>query len=487
MLDPTFGAGGIASVDLDTNFATIRAMAVQNDGRIIIAGRWFTPLGYDVFMLRFMPDGSLDPSFGDSGQATADLDSYFDECTSIAILPDSKIMVAGMVTHGSFPIIAMARFNVDGSLDSTYASGGVTYGVQYPNSSVRKMLIQDDGAILLAGDQEWKMAVFRYLPDGTPDSTFHADGLMTFQSFSGFNVLTSMALQDDGEIVVTGFGGSGQYNVVLARVLPNGNLDQAFGASGYATLDLSLGDDMASSVAIQNDGKIVIVGSTDYYPNYNMFIARFHADGWLDNTFGVDGLSTISISALDDNATDLVLQPDGKFLITGNTQTGVGVYSVALIRLFPNGQLDPSFGQNGSVVHDYTEPHNDHSRAVILQTDGKVLIAGNISGHPTVARFLSGLFISVEEEEVAHSTELSVYPNPTYGSVFLECSLSRPELVTVQIQDMQGRVIRTILNQAPLADGGQSIRIEMDGIAVGQYNVSVRTSQYLQFVRVVKL
>ena len=485
-LDLTFGNGGIASVDLDTNYAMIRAMAVQNDGRIIIAGRWYTPLGYDVFMLRYMPDGSLDASFGDSGQASVDLDSHFDECTSIAILPDGKIMVAGMVSTGIPTTLTLARLNVDGSLDSSFASGGVSYGYQFPYSSAYDIKIQNDGRIVLAGEQNFKMAVFRYLPDGSPDSTFHADGLMTFEAFSGVNVLRALELQEDEKIVVTGFGGPNEYDVVLARVLPNGNLDQTFGSFGWTTLEVSPGDDGVGSLVIQSDGKIIVVGSTDYSPNYDMFAARFNENGVLDNSFGVDGLSTISISGLADKATDVVLQPDGKILLAGNTQTGAGMYSVAVVRLLPNGQRDPGFGQNGAAVHNYPAPHVDYARAIALQTDGKILVAGNTSNLPTVSRYLSGLFISVDEEFVS-STELAVYPNPVNASFVVEFTLYKPDFVTVQVQDMQGRVIRSTLNQVPRAAGLQRIQIDMDGIAVGQYNVLIRTTQGQRFVSVVKL
>lgn len=487
MLDATFGTGGMASTDLDTNYVRIQTMAVQSDGRIIIAGRWFSGVGHDVFMLRYMPDGSLDPSFGDLGQASADLGSYFDECSSISILPDNKILMAGTVESGPSSMIAIARFNGDGSLDSSFATGGVSIGYQFPYSSAHDMQIQSDGRIVLAGEMNWQMAVFRFLPDGTADSTFHADGMMRFQTFYEVNALFSLAIQDDDKIVVSGFGGpSGDYDIVLARILPNGGFDPTFASNGWTTLAVSPGDDVLGSIAIQSDGKIVVVGSKDHYPDYDIFVARFHTNGGLDNSFGNAGLSFVSNSVFTDRAYDVVLQPDGKILMSGSSEASPGTASAALLRMLPNGQMDLDFGQNGTVIQYSTAPHIEYAIAIDLQTDGKILIAGNMAWQPTVARYLSGLFASVGQVR-PHDMGISVFPNPVGKGASLEIAFDRSELVSVQVQDMQGRVVKSFLEQVHYAAGDHRIDLDMEGMADGIYNVAVHTSRMHSVVKVIKL
>ncbi|MGV9012368.1 MAG: T9SS type A sorting domain-containing protein [Flavobacteriales bacterium] len=486
VLDPTFGINGMASIALDSNGCTVRAMALQSDGRIVLAGRLYTSLGSDIYLISYMTDGSLDPSFGDSGQVRADLGSVYDECTSVAILPDGKILVAGY-TQDSLPTtIALARFTPDGSLDNSFGNGGVSNAYQFPYSSARDMQIQSDGRIVLAGEQGWQKAIFRFLPDGAPDSSFHADGMADFQPVDQFSVLQSIAIQEDGKFVATGFGGApGNYNIVLARLLPDGDLDQTFGSSGLTNLAISPGDDVAESVAIQSDGKIIVVGSKSYYPDYDMFSARFLEGGLLDNTFGDGGLRTISTGIFTDHAYDVVLQPDGKILLAGETQSN-GTTSATLVRLLTNGQLDVDFGQNGTVIQNVFGPHMDRSIAIDLLPDGKILIAGKVDGvQPTVARYLSGLYNSVGENYTSNMS-LSVYPNPVRDLTYFEFNLDEAEPVTVEIQDMEGRIVKSFLDQVIYAAGNQCLQMDMRGMATGQYNVVIRTARNHALARMVK-
>lgn len=316
--------------------------------------------------------GELDPGFGKNGRVTTTFGSGWDSGNDVVLQPDGKLVVAGggggTVAHQHF---ALARYLRDGTLDRTFGKGGrvrTTLAARFDEAL--RIALQPDGKIVAVGagsdgSGSEQAIVTRYRPDGSLDSSFgHGGFVMPLASSS---VLTGLAIQPDGRIVVVGSLDESAdpyaYDLLVARLEADGALDKTFGTGGSTTV--SFGDDSSagSGVALQPDGKIVSVGSrfvhlagTDATERRGVVVARFRPDGSLDPSFGSAGLVTTRITDAGEG-TSIALQSDGKILVGGSDQGLSGEdftprALVELLRYLPDGTLDPSFGAGGRVERD---------------------------------------------------------------------------------------------------------------------------------------
>jgi uncharacterized delta-60 repeat protein len=385
-LDPTYGSGGIQTTNLQGLGGRAYAVATQPDRKLIVAGFAQTSnsfAGSDFGLVRYNLDGTLDNSFGSGGKVLTDFFNYQDEIRDLAIQVDGKIVAVGLVRSpvNGASFFGLARYNPDGSLDSTFGSGGkVTTAV---NGNALAVVIQPDGRIVVAGratppapSTNVNFALARYNPNGSLDQTFGSGGLVT-TDFGGFDVANDLTLQPDAKLIAVGVknGGASRDNYALARYQPDGSLDPSFGSGGKVETDFFNADDRAQSVALASDGKIVVAGQTqkavftEMGGNTIFGLARYNSNGSLDQTFGDLGKVTTDFGS--DVATTsnyaVVIQPDGKILSVGS-----GPQGFALSRYLTNGSLDPDFGSAGTVM----TPGSGPLFAAMLQPDGKLFAAG---------------------------------------------------------------------------------------------------------------
>ncbi len=364
-LDPTFGIGGEVTTDFGGSDSA-QAVAIQSDGKILAAG--LSGAG-DFALARYNADGSLDPSFGSGGKLTTDFGG-FDAASALAIQPDGRIIAAGRDGSGEF---AVARYNADGSLDSTFGSGGKLTTDFGGFDVALGVALQADGKIVAVGGggSGSDFALARYNADGSLDASFGSGGMVT-TDFGGFEAATAVAIQGDGKIVVTGSTFSGGFQqFVLARYNGDGGPDTSFGG-GKVVTDFGLGSGFGGALAIQTDGKIVAAGraGTDFV------VARYNGDGSPDASFGSGGIvSTDFGGALFDAAFGVALQSNGKIVAAGSTFNGFSppAADFAFARYNPDGSLDPSFG-SGKVTTDLGG--FDVAAGIALQADGKIIAAG---------------------------------------------------------------------------------------------------------------
>ena len=351
-LDTSFGTAGLQTISFPSGSVDVADVALDSAGRIVIAG---TSNG-DFALARYLSTGALDVSFGDEGVVTTDfgLDA---EATALALQSDGKVVVVGS-TGGDF---AVARYNTDGTIDVSFdADGKLATDVGGSRDKARDLVIQSDGRILAAGDRaslnqghyiESDFALVRYNPDGSVDSAFGNQGIVTTH-LQTYNYVAGVGLQNDGRIVVGGdfSDGQGDYrtNFVVIRYLSNGSLDPAFGGGGIAHPgSISSFGAFANGIGIQADGKIVEWGSAQrlsggFLTSYPV-VSRFQTNGDLDPTFGVSGL--LRRTEFDSGSGRAVaLQSDGRFVLAG-----VGnVY-----RFNSDGSPDTTFDGDGKVDLKY--------------------------------------------------------------------------------------------------------------------------------------
>jgi uncharacterized delta-60 repeat protein len=367
-----FSVDGKQTTDFGDGNDSGTAVAIQSDRKTVVVGTVDGGDDDDIGLARYKEDGSLDATFGGSG--THRIDAGADESgNAVALQSDGKIVVTGGSSNGN---LVLARYNSDGSPDSSFAGGGI--GVTDfvgPSASASGVVIQTDGKIVVGGTIDTgtgdQYLVARFTSDGSLDATFDGDGSQETDMGGGSG--NSLALQSDGKIVLTGSTGSAGFGVV--RHTSDGTLDDTFSGDGIQTTELVDGDDEAKAVAIQSDGRIVVAGTASSQSLTRGFaLARYNSDGTLDNTFSGDGTQVTgadSTSGLMGNA--LALQSDGKIVVAGATTAG-GIFKFALARYTAAGVLDNTFSGDGLQTTAFDPYAIGYGAAV--GSDGKITLAG---------------------------------------------------------------------------------------------------------------
>ena len=450
-LDPTFGSGGQVLTEFtglldSTAVASLR----QPDNKLVVAGQGSNGTTAEVVVARYNPDGSLDAGFGAGGRAISDVAFTHTANLQMAVTlqSDSKVLVAALPRSAAMiTSLVVARFNADGTRDTSFGAGG-KFVQEFSRVSVTilDVAFQADTRVLVlsqATTPNAQPSVARYNPDGAPDPNFGANGVVPLPAnFTSSLSLANLLVQADGRIILVGlrspsagggtalhrlnadgsldrsYGGRGTYNPTPthlgAAVQPNGwilvagtsaeNFDiTRYNPAGQfgPTADVSRntdfgGNDGARAVALQADGMFVVAGVSVLSTTANtsrFAVARYRANGQPDTSFGTDGKTGTDFGFNVNDANGVWVQADGKVVVVGTTADSRSRFAVA--RFNVNGTLDPTFGTGGKVVTDFTGPVNNSARGVAVQADGKLLVVGptssalNMVGEFVLARYLT--------------------------------------------------------------------------------------------------
>jgi uncharacterized delta-60 repeat protein len=392
-LDPTFGQQGRVKTDFHQSNDLAYGMALQPDGKMVVAGISFIGIsaaGGDFAVARYNADGTLDSSFGIGGKVTTDF-GLTDQASSVVVQPDGKIIVAGG-TYPSFPAgggqFALARYNSDGSLDTSFGVGGLvrtSFGSSGCFASA--LVLQRDGKIIAGGTKYIDLqtnsdfGLVRYNSDGSLDSSFGNGGEVSTEFDGLLDNMSAVLVQPNGKLIAVGAASSSitSFDFALVRYLSNGTIDTTFGSAGKVRTDFGGSNiDMAFAAALQPDGKIVAAGTnTDATGSKVTFaIARYNSNGTLDPTFDSTGRASVDFGSFGQAAEEVLLQSDGKIVTVGFPSGSEGSDSDFLLaRLNANGSLDRSFGVGGKVRTSFGNL-NGGASAAVLQGDGKIVAAG---------------------------------------------------------------------------------------------------------------
>jgi len=366
---------------------------------------------------------NLDPSFGVNGKVTTEFfignDAYgFD----MAVRSDGKIVVAGYANNGTDTDFALARYNTDGTLDITFnnllgclptdiCNGKLITDFSSGSDVARGIVIQSDNKIVVVGSARNSsgkddFALARYNANGTLDTTFGSAGTgkVTTPFYVGQSALArAVALQADGKIMVMGYASAspGNDNFAIARYNTNGTLDTSFNfqficiigipCNGLIAIDFNGGSDRAEAMVMQPDGKIVVAGSALNGTNNDFGLARLYSNGSLDVSFGSPGTGKVTTPfylGQHDQALAMVLQSNGKIVLAGSARaSSSGFNDFALARYNADGTLDTSFNTqpfcaiggtcSGQVVTEFDSSGWSYANAVTIDGDGKIIAAGS--------------------------------------------------------------------------------------------------------------
>jgi uncharacterized delta-60 repeat protein len=436
-LDASFGTGGKVITDFGGIPAAARILAVQQDGKILAAGVAFSNGGTDFALARYNSNGTLDTSFGTNGKVITafDFPGNFDRVFTVVPQPDGKFVVVGS-TVNLFANFALARFNANGTIDTSFGTGGIVTTAFGVSAEATSAVVQSDGKIVAAGFANLGggdyFALVRYNSNGTIDTSFGTGGKVTTAFLSqGFSLakVNSVSLQPDGKIVAAGNAAvGGGFDFALARYNSNGTLDASFGTGGQLTTDFAGANDQADSVSVQPDGKIVAAGAAGKFINrgFDFGLARYNSNGMLDTSFGTSGKVTTDFAGSDDvpsDASSIAVQGDGKIVVIGRTLVAVNqsdgalIYNFALARYNNNGTLDTSFGTSGKATTDFAGG-NDVPFSVAVEPDGNIVLTGGatVNGHSdfALARYVGGAVLSTPDIDTAPAS--LAFGNVTQGT-----------------------------------------------------------------------
>ena len=377
-----------------THGATGYAVAIDKHGRVVVAG--YTLGNHtDIALARFLPNGKPDERFGNRGRVVTDLGGT-DYAFDLALQKNGKIVVVGERDRRTSSRFAVVRYGTAGKRDRTFSGDGIvlgTFGKTYQGANA--VAIGASGNITVGGftsngtGSRW--AIARYRPGGKLDKRFGHGGKVTSDLSPTDEQVEDLRIGQGGRIIAVGYAESFLIpRFAIARYLPGGKLDKSFAHGGVNLVDVSKGGDTGYGMAIQPDGRILMVGFADHGGRGDWGIVRFGTQGRLDHTFSGDGIEITAFGPAYEYAYQVAVQDNGKIVAAGRAFRKTGDF--CLVRYKPRGGLDGTFGGDGKVCTDFFRG-DDAARDVAIQDNGKIVAVGEAQrGHTrrfAVARFLA--------------------------------------------------------------------------------------------------
>jgi uncharacterized delta-60 repeat protein len=429
-LDPSFGDSGVTRTHIGAadSFDRADAVALDASGRIIVAGTTSTPIGDDeLVIVRYLADGSLDPTFGAGGIVKSDAGAPGD----VAVDSLGRIVVAGYGQEGAETGVMVARFLSTGAPDTSFGGGDGVAIKDFTGEfdSAAAVAVDGSGRIVIAGGAPYAL-VARFLENGAVDTTFGGgDGYVAetlpTDAFS-IHGLRDLALDSAGRIVVVSGG------FAAMRFTASGALDMSFGGDdGVVTHRVESGDE-ATAVAIDAAGRVLVGGRTGnaieepIIDGYDFAVVRYSESGVLDTEFGDGESMAVADGGIADYATDLALDANGRIVLGG---AGEGF---AVARFLPSGRISGSFGGGDGVVMTNVDEHN-LGTAVAVDANGRIVLAGNAEGEETEGNTFSDFAVLRYEGgpvvDVLHalSVQIAGEGEGTVSGLGIECEASCTE------------------------------------------------------------
>ncbi len=484
VLDTSFGNNGIVSTVINGSYNLAQTSVVQPDGKIIVAGEAGEPSPMKLAVARYNADGSLDSSFGNSGTLLIQVGPAKSYARNIAVQADGKILIGAYTYDDVAADFAIVRLNENGALDNSFGNNGITIVDNGSHEIVDAMTILNDGKILLAGNNYNDFLSARFNTDGSLDVSYGANGWIATGFDSSDSQVKDAALQADGKFLLGGYSynnSTGVNSMAVARYNEDGSMDTTFGTAGKVNINSGNNEDYAAAIAIQSDGKILIGGYTYVGDNplrYDLVAVRLNTDGSLDANYGNNG---IAISRAIENgqnyAEQMLLQPDNKLIIAGYASI-TDNYNLAMVRFDSNGNVDTTFGTEGKVSTDING-RSDFGKTITIQPDNKIILSGYSYTNAGVAEIIVARYDNIIlGTNDYRDLEFQLYPNPA------------SEQVTIQLSDVSSNYqleIFNVLGQKVFTSEIQGIRnINVSDWASGTYLIKLNSENNSRVVRFIK-
>ena len=497
-LDPGFGSGGMVSTDILGSSDEGMAVVIQNDGKIVAAGGAYTGTTWDFALTRYLPNGTLDSSFGIGGKVTTHFPGGNSFINTIALQPNGRILVAGQARTAATNFdFALARYTKSGALDQSFGVGGlVTTDFLTGNDNAWSLALQPDGRIVAAGIARNQVAnddfaMSRYNSDGSLDSTFGADhtGKVVTDLGGANNFLHAIALLPTGQIMAGGgvVDPVSNTDFVLARYTAAGVLDLSFGNQGIVQTDFFGSVDVAWYLGVQSDGKAVLAGCAlrminDDPKNLRAMagLARYNADGSLDPSFGgVGGQVVVEFVGMDVWPYAGAILSNGSIIIGGAVVPDGEKASFGLACFTKDGMLDDAFGGFGGVETDFFGD-DDFVNGIAIQPDGKIVAIGDTVHPGSGLDFALARYLMADDFSLSLDTPTVTAGRGTAVRVWININRTSSSIgsVTVTPPDTFGIGVK-MKPPEPLATTGSSVSFKLKikaGATIGPHQLTFTAS-----------
>lgn len=440
--DLTFGIGGKSAVLVSDFHMYLLSIALQSDGKIVASGKLFNADQSDSqpVLVRYNDDGTLDTAFGNQGMVIAFENGDVIEIQAITLQSNGKIIAAGYVTNQSvYSNFLLLRFNSNGTPDSDFGVNGVINMRFRAKDYAKSVTILNDGKILVAG--------------------------------------TSSDVWNNGY----------DFDFIVAKFNVDGTLDTSFGDNGKTIVGIANEGEGAMYMKVQPDAKIMVAGEHNG-DSYGFEQVRLLSNGIPDTDFGKNGIVLTALPASYMQA--VATQVDGKIVATGYYNPGACCSAIRLIRFQTDGSLDPTFG-DGGIVSQITD--SGQSYALVLQSDGKIIISGGggIGAGPThtdftMYRYTSGLNLSSSDSEMFKNNFI-VYPNPIKNSLNLDFNSLKNSILYVDLHDDNGKLISNLIRDRDFHAGQHSLQLDLpETLAEGIYFLKISSDSAVTNIKLIK-
>ncbi len=463
-LDSSFDTLGYTFYNFPQVNAFSRAASIQADGKFILAGEYVAANTATIAVIRLTKEGLPDLGFGMNGQVLIPFTNAAVEVSTSLVLQDGSIVLGGKSNNQPLLI----KMNADGSLANNFGANGI---LSFDNGlSGIVDLLAVNGKFIGFAKSGSQFCVFKRNENGTEDVSFAQAGFSCLDP-GPQSVLTRLVLQADGKILLTGsaLNQSQKQDMFILRLNSDGSQDNSFNQSGSVLLGLgtATSDELATAIRVQKDGKIIVAGNFVDSSKTKFIAARILEDGLIDTSFNNTGstILTINSASTKDDVRDMIIQADAKILICGTNQTSGNGSNIAMMRLKPDGKLDPNFGGLGKISSKIGTRAN--GEVVMVQPDHKIVVTGyaNVNNLTRfmAARYNPGIIVSTKESSDRKNLHgIEVWPNPAHSGdpIHIAADFKESDELLIKLMTLDGKILYQKPFNAP-ALSGQALKLKL--------------------------
>ncbi|MDX6181130.1 T9SS type A sorting domain-containing protein [Flavobacterium sp. Fl-77] len=498
-LDTTFGILGKTSNNFGQNNQAYDSK-IQNDGKIIVVGNTYSIApGSSFLVTRYLTNGDLDVSFGDSGYVTTLVGDHC-SASSVSLQNDGKIVVAGTTFTQSGNItdsdIMIVRYNNDGKLDLTFGINGIKILKLNYSQTINSILIQSNGNIIVGGGftlmtnpNQDTFGLARLTPNGTVDTTFGVNGYVYTPNIYRGEIL-DMKFIDNEDIIAVGRRHIIS-NYLMVRYNSNGQVINSFGNNNNGIVEVSYNNiAQLNKCVISSNNEIYAAGSTYNNIKYKAFITKYNSNGIIDNTFGTNGIilrdfgntsTGVSISSFADD----ICFDNNNNLIVGYGVGPINDYDFGLESFNSAGVLNNSFGKNGFFTTTFGDGH-EYFSTMLIQSDNKIVMAGN-KGNQVLARINNQTNLS--NYSIDEVKNISFFPNPFNGLDEIYININGSGKINIDLYDLNGKLISKLITDKILYDtlNVEKLNLSRIDLPKGMYLLKINLNdQVFKAIKIIK-
>ena len=478
-MDSTFNQTGL----IKENYATSNSICVDNSNKTLVLGHDNTTGGYNIYVKRYLNNGSIDNAFGINGVFENDLNNDRDYGRCIIPLSNGKYIISGQNSMGSYFRTFIMRLNNDGTIDSTFGQNGFTIIDNNENSDAWNLAVDQTGSIYAAGyktiNGKMSCAIWKLKANGSLASGFGTSGELILSTTNESERLFDIELRDH-KIAVAGYSNlNGICEGFLAVLDTQGNLDNNFNSKGYLKVNYNGANTYLKGVGIMSNGKVVCCGAyTDVSSDYYGLVAVFTKTGVADTAFSKDGYYYYSSAS----SFFITLQIDCKNAIYVGGYKTISSTDLLLKKLNANGSFDAVFANNSEFSTRFNSSNTEVIETFALANNSKIVFAGRIDSDGNTSSCGIGRlninacsdFNGIVKTQLLKKL-IQVFPNPQNSGTSISIDISEIEdefqTWTIQLTDMNGRLILENV-QTPI---NGLLKFETTLIAPGVYYIAIKS------------